>query len=147
MSARVDGHLAFDALFQFSPFYFIIEVSASVSLKVFGVGLLQHPPAFRASRALAVSRARHRLAQLLLLRRLGGLRHHLGRQPGHDAAADAGDAAAASASSQKAENWKAELPSEATCSSRCGSFRKRRARRCCIRSARCASASAPCRSI
>lgn len=37
--ARVDGHLAFDALFQFSPFYFIIEISASVSLKVFGVGL------------------------------------------------------------------------------------------------------------
>ena len=37
--ARVDGHMAFDALFQFSPFYFIIEISASVSLKVFGVGL------------------------------------------------------------------------------------------------------------
>src|SRR6185436_18199684 len=37
--ARVDGHLGFDALFQFSPFHFIIEVSASVSLKVFGVGL------------------------------------------------------------------------------------------------------------
>ncbi len=37
--ARVDGHLAFDALFQFSPFYFIIEISAGVSLKVFGVGL------------------------------------------------------------------------------------------------------------
>ena len=37
--ARVDGHLAFDALFQFSPFYFIIEISASVSLKVFGLGL------------------------------------------------------------------------------------------------------------
>ncbi len=37
--ARVDGHLGFDALFQFSPFHFILEVSASVSLKVFGVGL------------------------------------------------------------------------------------------------------------
>jgi len=37
--ARVDGHLGFDALFQFSPFHFIIEVSASVSLKVFDVGL------------------------------------------------------------------------------------------------------------
>ena len=37
--ARIDGHLGFDALFQFSPFYFIIEISASVSLKVFGVGL------------------------------------------------------------------------------------------------------------
>jgi hypothetical protein len=37
--ARVDGHLAFDALFQFSPFRFIIQISASVSLKVFGMGL------------------------------------------------------------------------------------------------------------
>jgi len=35
----VEGHIAFDALFQFSPFYFIIEISASVSLKAFGVGV------------------------------------------------------------------------------------------------------------
>ncbi|THH35620.1 DUF6603 domain-containing protein [Neolewinella litorea] len=35
----VSGHIAFDALFQFSPFYFIITISASVSLKAFGVGL------------------------------------------------------------------------------------------------------------
>ena len=33
------GHIAFDALFQFSPFYFIVEVSGSVSLKVFGMGV------------------------------------------------------------------------------------------------------------
>lgn len=36
---RVEGFIGFDALFQFSPFYFIIEVSAAVSLKAFGVGL------------------------------------------------------------------------------------------------------------
>jgi len=36
---KVDGHLAFDALFQFSPFYFIITISASLSVKVFGIGL------------------------------------------------------------------------------------------------------------
>ncbi|HEX6685142.1 MAG TPA: DUF6603 domain-containing protein [Candidatus Limnocylindrales bacterium] len=35
---RVEGHLGFDALFQFSPFAFAIEVRASVSLKAFGVG-------------------------------------------------------------------------------------------------------------
>lgn len=35
----VDGDLSFDALFQFSPFAFIIEVSASLSVKVFGAGL------------------------------------------------------------------------------------------------------------
>lgn len=33
------GHLGFDALFQFSPFYFIIHVSADLSLDAFGVGL------------------------------------------------------------------------------------------------------------
>jgi hypothetical protein len=35
----VSGHFAFDALFQFSPFKFIIEMSFSVSLNVFGAGL------------------------------------------------------------------------------------------------------------
>jgi len=36
---QINGHIAFDALFQFSPFYFIIEISASVSLRVFGTGV------------------------------------------------------------------------------------------------------------
>jgi hypothetical protein len=36
---NVQGHIAFDALFQFSPFYFIIEISASLSVNVFGAGL------------------------------------------------------------------------------------------------------------
>jgi len=36
---NVSGHLAFDALFQFTPFHFVIEISASLSVKVFGVGL------------------------------------------------------------------------------------------------------------
>ncbi|HEU4891604.1 MAG TPA: DUF6603 domain-containing protein [Vicinamibacterales bacterium] len=36
---NVNGHVAFDALFQFSPFYFVIEVSASLSVNVFGAGL------------------------------------------------------------------------------------------------------------
>lgn len=36
---NVSGHLGFDALFQFSPFAFVIQISASLSVKVFGVGL------------------------------------------------------------------------------------------------------------
>ena len=36
---NIDGHIQFDALFQFSPFMFIIELSASLSVKVFGIGL------------------------------------------------------------------------------------------------------------
>jgi hypothetical protein len=38
-SISIEGEFHFDALFQFSPFYFIIELGASVSLKVFGMGL------------------------------------------------------------------------------------------------------------
>lgn len=36
---KIEGHIAFDALFQFNPFFFIIEISGGVSLKVFGIGL------------------------------------------------------------------------------------------------------------
>lgn len=38
-ACKIEGHIGFDALFQFSPFYFIIQVSASLSVKVFGAGL------------------------------------------------------------------------------------------------------------
>lgn len=37
--ASIEGHIAFDALFQFSPFYFNITISASLSVKLFGAGL------------------------------------------------------------------------------------------------------------
>jgi len=36
---KIDGFLAYDALFLFSPFYFIISMSASLSVKVFGIGV------------------------------------------------------------------------------------------------------------
>ncbi|HYQ65050.1 DUF6603 domain-containing protein [Actinophytocola sp.] len=35
----LEGHLGFDALFRFSPFSFVVEISAGVSLKAFGIGL------------------------------------------------------------------------------------------------------------
>jgi hypothetical protein len=35
----VEGHLSFDALFRFSPFSFVVQISAGVSLKAFGVGV------------------------------------------------------------------------------------------------------------
>jgi hypothetical protein len=38
-SFGIEGHIGFDVLIQFSPFYFIAQISASVSLKAFGVGL------------------------------------------------------------------------------------------------------------
>lgn len=37
--ASIDGHIGFDALFQFSPFYFVITISASLSVKLFGAGV------------------------------------------------------------------------------------------------------------
>ena len=33
----VSGHIGFDVLFQFSPFYFIAEISGSLSLSVVGL--------------------------------------------------------------------------------------------------------------
>ena len=36
---EVSGQLSFDALLQFDPFYVIVEVSGTISLKVFGMGL------------------------------------------------------------------------------------------------------------
>jgi hypothetical protein len=38
-SFHIDGHITFDALFQFSPFYFIIQISSSLDVKVFDIGL------------------------------------------------------------------------------------------------------------
>jgi hypothetical protein len=38
-SLNVEGHATFDALFQFSPFHFIVEISTGFSVKVFGLGL------------------------------------------------------------------------------------------------------------
>ena len=35
----IEGHLAFDALFQFDPFFFSFGLSISLSVKVFGIGL------------------------------------------------------------------------------------------------------------
>lgn len=36
---NIQGHLAFDALFQFDPFFFSFGLSISLSVKVFGIGL------------------------------------------------------------------------------------------------------------
>ena len=36
---KIEGHLGFDALFIFSPFYFTFSISVKLSVKVFGIGL------------------------------------------------------------------------------------------------------------
>jgi len=62
-NVSIEGFLAFDALFQFSPFYFIITISAAVSFKVFGAGLfsvrlkgsLEGPTPWRIAGAASVS--------------------------------------------------------------------------------------------
>ena len=60
---NVQGYIAFDALFQFSPFHFIIQISASFSLNVFGMGLfsvgisgsLEGPTPWRAAGSGSIS--------------------------------------------------------------------------------------------
>jgi hypothetical protein len=39
-ACSISGYISFDALFQFSPFYFIISVSAGFKLRVIGIDLL-----------------------------------------------------------------------------------------------------------
>ncbi|HEY4108100.1 DUF6603 domain-containing protein [Puia sp.] len=54
---NIHGNFAFDALFQFSPFHFIIDISFSIGITVFGAGLftislalhLEGPAPWRAS--------------------------------------------------------------------------------------------------
>ena len=36
----IKGHLGFDALFQFSPFYFVIDANVSLSLDIFGLDVM-----------------------------------------------------------------------------------------------------------
>lgn len=39
-ACSIDGHIGFDALFQFNPFYFIIELSAGFNLKAVGIKVM-----------------------------------------------------------------------------------------------------------
>lgn len=39
-ACSISGHISFDALFQFNPFYFIISLSAGFSLKAIGIDLM-----------------------------------------------------------------------------------------------------------
>ena len=39
-ACSIEGHIAFDALFQFNPFYFIIELSASFKLSAAGIDVM-----------------------------------------------------------------------------------------------------------
>lgn len=39
-ACSIEGHIAFDALFQFNPFYFIISLSAGFSLRAIGIDLM-----------------------------------------------------------------------------------------------------------
>ncbi len=39
-ACSINGHIAFDALFQFSPFYFMIQLSSGFSMKVVGLDML-----------------------------------------------------------------------------------------------------------
>jgi hypothetical protein len=60
---NVQGHASFDALLQFSPFYFIVAISTSFSVSVFGVGVfsvdidlgLQGPAPWHAAGTASIS--------------------------------------------------------------------------------------------
>lgn len=59
----VEGYLTFDALFRFSPFFFIVEIACGFSVKVFGLGFfsvhlrgsLEGPSAWRVRGSASIS--------------------------------------------------------------------------------------------
>ena len=57
---NVKGNIGFDALLQFSPLHFIVEISASLSVSVFGAGTFQRECALQFGRPVALAGARQR---------------------------------------------------------------------------------------
>ena len=111
----VEGHLGFDALFQFSPFYFIVD-----DLGVAVAQGVRRRPVQRPRLRLtlegpdAVARAGHRLDLAAVLRHRRRLRRHLGRERATPTLPPIAVAAAAGrASSSKRESWRALLPAGA----------------------------------
>ena len=105
-----EGNLGFDALFQFSPFYFIVEISASFSVKV-----VRRRPVRRARPVLAggpdaVARARHRLDLAAVLRH----RRRASTSPGARRATRrcrrSPSCRSSSSELDKPDNWQAALP-------------------------------------
>ena len=143
----VEGHMAFDALLRFSPFYLIVEISARRSLKAFGLGRVQHRPRVHARGADAVARARAAARSRLLFFEISAeLRRHLGRVARHDPAADRGRCRCSRPSSTRGRTGARCRRRRRTCSCRCASSSCPATRWCCIRRARSRSARTPCRS-
>ena len=103
-----------------------IEISASVSLKVFGVGLFSVRLRFELEGPDAVAGAGHRLDLAAVLRDLGRLRHHLGRGRTTRRCRRSTCCRCSQASSTRRESWRALLPPAATCWSSLRTLGRRR---------------------
>ena len=79
----IEGHFGFDALLQFSPFHFVVDISASFSVKVFGVGVFSVRHRAHARGPDAVARARHRPRSRSCSSPSASSRRHVGRACGH----------------------------------------------------------------
>ncbi len=88
----VEGEAGLDALIQFSPFHFIVEISTSFSVKVFGAGVfgvgihltVEGPTPWHAHGTASIS--------ILFFSIEVPSRRHAGRSPQHDAPAGRGHA-------------------------------------------------------
>ena len=119
--------------FSFRLFISLIEISASLSVKVFGVGAFfrRCPRLARRARALARKGARLHFAFVLGYR--CRFRNHLGGEPRHSSCRLSQSCRYFQIEIDKIENWRALLPLGTTCSCRCGKFPPRKRRWCCIR--------------
>ena len=142
----VEGHLGFDALFQFSPFYFIVTISASLSVKVFGVGAVRRPLPRLRSKAPTPWHVEGTGTISLLFWSTSTSTSHTWGDTDDTRLPPIAVMPILAAEFEKVENWRREL-ADANQPARHAARRSTRAPSwCCIRSARCRSASAPCRS-
>lgn len=141
---NVDGQIGFDALVQFSPFHFIVEVSASLSVKVFGAGLfslsislsLEGPTPWRAHGSGSISILFFSVD--VDIDTTWGESRNTTLPPVKLMPLFVGEFG-------KPENWRALPPKRTSSWSRCASFPRTKRPRCCIPSACCASRNGRCR--
>ena len=142
----VEGHSGFDALIQFSPFHFIVRSRPRSRVKVFGIGVygvgidltLEGPTPWHAHGTASLS--------FFFFSIDIGIDFTWGDSRRHDSAGRSGHADPRRRARQAQQLEGAAAAPARTCSCRCASSTRPRPRSCCIRSARCRSASGRSRS-
>ena len=146
-ACSVSGSSGFDALIQFSPFHFTVEISTQFSVQGLRRWRLWRRHRRHAGGPDPVACPRHRLAFVLLLLHRHRHRLHLGRQSEHDSPAGCGHADPRRRGAKGHPTGRPRCRRTSSCWSFFANSIRPKQASCCIRRARCRSASAAFRSI